>query len=127
MVTTRGGASTRSLADRRRHEAGYIVQPNRDAQDTYLLYECIVNSLSPEAKTKTNIWRDDFWVNNLPLGNLLKKVVIREYYLDTKVNVMSIRQGLALLDMYLPTIDYNMGKMNMYIKTLLDQLAARGR
>ena len=33
---------------------------------------------------------------------------------------------MASLDIYLPTIDYDIGKLNIHVKTLLDQLAARG-
>ncbi len=115
-----------TLAEIRNHEATYIAQQTRDAQDTYLLYECIMNSLSPEAKAKISIWRNDFWVGGYPSGNSLLKVVIRECHLDTNATVASIRQRLASLDTYLPTIDYDKGKLNMYVKTLLDQLAARG-
>jgi len=135
MIPDQGGGPDRyllnhygsiSLAEIRAHEATYIAQPNREAQDTYLLYECVMNSLSPEAKAKVNIWRSDFWANGYPSGNLLVKVVIRECHLDTNATVASIRQRLASLDTYLPTIDYDIGKLNMYVKTLLDQLAARG-
>ena len=115
-----------SLSEIRAHEGTYIAQQSRDAQDTYLLYECLMNSLSPEAKAKISIWGDDFWENGLPSGNLLMKVVIRECHLDTNATVASIRQRLSSLDTYLPTIDYDIGKLNMYVKTLLDQLAARG-
>ena len=115
-----------TLTEIRRHENTYITQPTRDAQDTYLLYECLMNSLSPDANAKIDIWRDDFWTNTLPSGNMLLKVIIRECHLDTNATVASIRQRLSSLDVYLPTIDYDIGKLNMYVKTLLDQLAARG-
>ena len=110
----------------RDHESTYIARPNRQTQDTYLLYECVMNSLSPEAKSKVNILRNEFLVDGHPSGNLLVKVVIRECHLDTNATIASIRQRLASLDTYLPTIDYDIGKLNMYVKTLLDQLAARG-
>jgi len=115
-----------TLTEIRRYEASYVNQQTRDAQDTYLLYECLMNSLSPEAKAKINIWKDDYWVEGSPSGNLLMKVVIRECHLDTNATVASIRQRLSSLDTYLPTIDYDVGKLNMYVKTLLDQLSARG-
>ena len=117
---------TATLAERRAHEATYIAQPTRNAQDTYILYECIMNSLLPEAKAKISICRDDFWINRYTSGNLFLKVVIRECHLDTNATVASIRQRLASLDTYLPTIDYDIGKLNMYVKTLMDQLTARG-
>ena len=65
-----------SIESLRAHETTYIAQPNREAQDTYLLYECVINSLSPEAKSKVNIWRNNFLFDGHPSGNLLVKVVI---------------------------------------------------
>ena len=115
-----------SIGEVREHERSYISTHTRDAQDTYLLYECIMNSLSPEAKAKVSIWRDNYWVDGLPSGNLLLKIVIRECHLDTNATITSIRQRLASLDTYLPTVDYDIGKLNMYVKAMLDQLAARG-
>ena len=115
-----------SIEEKREYERGYISTHTRDAQDTYLLYECIMNLLSPEAKAKVSIWRDDYWVDRLLSGNLLLKVVIRECHLDTNATITSIRQRLASLDTYLSTVDYDIGKLNMYVKAMLDQLAARG-
>ena len=133
-IPTEGGASknllseygTIPLAQIRTYEESYIDTPTRDAQDTNLLYECIMNSISTECKAKLTIWKDAYRTRQLPSGNLLLKVLIRECHLDTNATVGGIRNRLSALDTYLPTVGYNISQFNMYVKNLVDQLRARG-
>lgn len=108
------------------HEATYISLPTRQAQDTALLYECLMNSLGHVARAKVTPWKLDYFCQGLPSGNLLLKVIIRECHLDTNATTAGIRQRLSSLDTYLPTIDYDVGKFNMHVKSLTTQLQARG-
>ena len=108
------------------HETTYISTPTRNAQDTNLLYECIMNSISPECKAKLTIWKREYRCNGLPSGNLLLKILIRECHLDTNATVGGIRNRMNQLDTYQPTVGYNITKFNMYVKNLVDQLRARG-
>ena len=39
------------------HVRTYIVQPTRPAQDSYMLYHCLMNSLSLIGRSKITIWR----------------------------------------------------------------------
>ncbi len=110
----------------RTHEESYIDTPTRNAQDTNLLYECIMNSISSECKAKLTIWKREYKVGPLPSGNLLLKVLIRECHLDTNATVGGIRNRLSTLDTYLPTVGYNISQFNMYVKNLVNQLRARG-
>ena len=52
-----------------------------------MIYICLLNSLTKNAKNKTQIWKDDYIVMNedgtmVPSGNLLLKVIIRESRLE---------------------------------------------
>ena len=38
----------------------YISKQQRKAQDTYMLYQCLMASLSNEAKKKVLIWSDQY-------------------------------------------------------------------
>ena len=120
------GYGTITLAQIRAHEETYIGTPSRNAQDANLLYECIMNSISSECKAKLTIWKKEYRCGQLPSGNLLLKVLIRECHLDTNATVGGIRNRLSALDSYLPTVGYNITKFNMYVKNLVDQLRARG-
>ena len=41
-------------------EKTYISKQQRKAQDTYILYQCLMASLSSEAKKKVLIWSDQY-------------------------------------------------------------------
>lgn len=110
----------------RRFERTYIGQQVRPAQDNYVLFKCLMNSLSKEGKKKVIIWKDDYTVNGFPSGCMLLKVIIRESHLDTNATTASIRSKLNQLDEYLPTVGYDISKFNGYVKLLIDSLAARG-
>ena len=120
------GYSTITLEQVRRHEESYISTQTRNAQDSNLLYKCIMNSISTECKAKLTIWKKEYRCGQLPSGNLLLKVLIRECHLDTNATIGGIRNQLSALDSYLPTMGYNITKFNMYMKNLVDQLWARG-
>ena len=121
------GYGTITMEQIRTHEESYISTQTRNAQDSNLLYECIMNSISAECKAKLTIWKSEYKCRQLPSGNLLLKVLIHECHLDTNATVGGIRNRLSTLDMYLPTVGYNISKFNMYVKNLVDQLRARGQ
>ena len=85
-----------------------------------------MKSISSECKVKLTIWKKAYRCRQLPSGNLLLKVLIRECHLDTNATIGGIRNRLSKLDTYLPTVGYNITKFNMYVKNLVDQLRARG-
>ena len=112
-------------------ERTYLGQELRTAQDSYMLYMCLLNSLTKEAKMKLQIWESEYIVQNqqgtkIPSGNLLLKVIIRESHLDTNATTQSIRTKLSNLDRYIVTIGNDITKFNGYVKGLVQSLAARG-
>jgi hypothetical protein len=49
-----------SLAESRAFEITYIAQPIRPAQDDWMLYQCLMNSISKEGKDKITIWKNQY-------------------------------------------------------------------
>ena len=82
-VSLLSGYGTITLAQIRAHEESYIFTQSRNAQDSSLLYEYIMNSISSECKAKFTIWKKEYRCNHLPSANLLLKVLICECHLDT--------------------------------------------
>ena len=112
-------------------ERTYLGRELRTAQDAYMLYMCLLNSLTKEAKMKIQIWESEYIIENnrgtkVPSGNLLLKVIIRESHLDTNATTQSIRTKLSNLDRYIVTIGNDITKFNGYVKGLVQSLAARG-
>ena len=109
----------------------YLGRELRTAQDVYILYMCLLNSLTKEAKMKIQIWESKYIIENdhgteVPSGNLLIKVIIRENHLDTNDITQSIRTNLSNLDRYIVTIENDITKFNGYVKGLVQSLVARG-
>lgn len=109
------------------HARLYINSQTRAAQDSYMAANCLLSSLSSTAIDRITIWRDQYTFNGIPSGPCLFKIIIRETYIDTNATVTHIRTQLSSLDIYLPTIQHNITKMNQHVKQLLEGLAARGQ
>ena len=83
----------------RAFEMTYISTQSRAAQDTHMLYACIMNSLSKEGKTKIHVWCDQYTApGGYKSGNLLLKIVICESYLDMNASTSVLRLKLLALD-----------------------------
>jgi len=110
----------------KQHELTYIDNPSRAAQDTYMLFRCIWNSLSRIGRNKVQIWEHQYKVGTQYSGCLLLKVIIRESHLDSNATTTSIRESLASLYVYILTVNCDIVKFNQHVKLLTDSLAARG-
>ena len=116
-----------SLYDIREIEEGQISHPTRRAQDSVMLFHCIMNSITSDAKTNITIWESEYMVNNIPSGPLLLKIIIRESHIDTNATSSAIRLRLSNLDTYIGTINDNIPKFNLYVREQMIELAVRGQ
>jgi hypothetical protein len=107
-------------------EESYINGVSRGAQDTAMMYSCIMASLTEAGKSQIELHRDEFMVGNLPSGNLLLRVIIRESHLDTHATTSVLRSQLNKLYLYMPMVNSDIVKFNTYVRTTVSALAARG-
>ena len=110
-------------------ELQYINEQGREAQDTFMLYKCLMASLSNSAKKRISLWSDQYRIgdNNLCSGVALLKIIVRESHLDTNATTNQIRTKLSNLDSYIVTVDSDIGKFNQYVKLLVQSLTARNQ
>ena len=113
-------------------ERTYLGTEQRVAQDAYMLFKCLMNSLSKEARMKIEGWEDEYIIETnartkSPSGNLLLKVIIRESHLDTNATTQSIRMKLSNLDDHMMKISSEITQFNGYVKLLVRSLQARGQ
>jgi len=111
----------------RAFEETYIHEQVRAAQDSFILYNCLMNSLSSEGKQKVLVWKSKYKVREMVSGNLLLKVIITESHLDTNATTSSIRHQLSSLDEYISTIGNDITKFNGHVKRLVLALKSRGQ
>jgi hypothetical protein len=110
-------------------ELQYINEQGREAQDTFMLYKCLMTSLSNSAKKRISLWSEQYRIsdNNLCSGVALLKIIVRESHLDTNATTNQIRTKLSNLDSYILTVDSDIGKFNQYVKLLVQSLTARNQ
>ena len=58
-------------------EETYIGKESRAAQDTNMMYHCLMNSFSKFGKVIVSVFNGQYEFNGLLLGNLLLKYIIR--------------------------------------------------
>ena len=98
----------------------------RAAQDTNMLYQCLVGSLSKADRMKVMVWEEQYKIKGKPSGNLLLKIIIRESHIDINATTTSIRNQLSSLDQFITTIGCDITKLNAHVQMLLEVLASRG-
>ena len=99
---------------------------NRQTQNAYMAYTCIMASLTDDAKAQVNIRREDFTIDGRGSGPLLLKVLISLAHVDTEATVMVLRQRLADLHIYIMDVNADIAKFNFYVDETLRALNARG-
>ncbi len=112
-----------------RHYAEQVIVgvQSRAAQDSAMLYHCIVNSLTTDAWARISLHSEDYLVNNVPDGLCLLRVVIRESHVDTNATTAQLRTALTQLDAAMVTYAHDIKKFNEYVQGLVQSLAARGQ
>lgn len=117
---------TISLKDVRDNAKTYVNNESRAAQDSQQLADCILNSLTVEARNSVTLCEDEYTIGETVSGTCLLKVVIRESHIDTNATTRIIREELTKLDTYIVSIDSDIIKFNEHVKDLLKKLKSRG-
>ena len=107
-------------------EEYYTNDHSRAAQDSGMLYSCLMASLYKVGKTKIMVWEKQYKINGKGSGNLLLKIIIRESHLDSNATTTVIRWQLSSLDTYINTIGCDITKFNVFVQNLLEGLASLG-
>jgi hypothetical protein len=108
------------------HAQQYVALPTRAAQESFQVYQCLMNSLTDEGMDKVTLRSEDYFINDIPAGVPLLKVIIQEAYVDTNATTRQIRENLSNLDKYIVDIKSDITQMNTYVRTQLRSLHARG-
>jgi hypothetical protein len=115
------------LADIRAHVLTYRHHICRAAQDSVMLFHCLMNTLTTDIQTTVNSKADAFIQDREPAGAYLLKTIIAQSQLDTNATAMIIRKQLANLETLMTKVDSNIVKFNEEVEKLVHSLAARGQ
>ena len=123
MITDYGRLTLEQI---KAYETTFIGLNTRNSQNSKMLHDLIMNSLSPTGIQRIQIWTNDTKVNGEDAGGCLFKVVIRESYLDLNAIVTTLRLNLTNLDRYIETNGSDIVAFNSYVQSQVDGLASRG-
>ena len=80
------------------HAQTYVNAQNRDAQNSFNLYQCLMASLTDVARTRVMLLEDQYTVTGVRSGSCLLKIIISKSYLDSNATTSFIRKSLSSLD-----------------------------
>jgi hypothetical protein len=124
MMTTDYGVIT--MAQINTHVQTYIANNDRDCQNSFQAFNCLMASLTDGAKKRINLLREQFTIDGIGNGPLLFKTIIQTAYVDTRSTVLYLRDQLSQLDTYMVDIQSDIEQFNDHVKTLVSGLNARG-
>jgi hypothetical protein len=116
------------LGDVTQDMLSYVDTQTKVAQDYFMAFQCIFASLETEfLKTITmEAWKYHVGQDQTPSASLLPKAIIMRAHVNTRVTVTFIREALSQLDVKMGGLDSNITKLNMYVKSQVISLEARG-
>eukprot|EP00978_Attheya_sp_CCMP212_P033086 scaffold131938_cov70-Attheya_sp.AAC.2 len=115
-----------SMANVQMHVLTYIDQPMRDAQNSFMVYECLSKSLQVSALNDVLTKIETFTERNLQSGPLFLNTIIKKAAINTRSTTTHVRTSLSSLDRYILTIDCDLHLLHLYVKGLKRDLTARG-
>lgn len=115
-----------SLQQVQAHAAVYSALFNRDLQNSAQIYQCLSASLSVEAKAKVFLESAKYTMADETDGLIFFKVIMSIAQVDTRATISVIRTRLSSLDNKIIELDDDVKEFNRYVKSNLNDLAARG-
>jgi hypothetical protein len=118
-----------SYEDVKAHVLTYVDTESREAQDSFMMYLCIMSSLSKSAQRQVRLRgkQHPFQLAETGSGPLLLKVVIMVSHVDTRATINSVRTKMSSLDQSMRNLESDIEKFNEYVIGLVEQLQARGQ
>jgi hypothetical protein len=123
LITSYGTITVVSV---RKHATTYVTSNNRAAQDSSMMYLCIMASLTKEAKERIVLLKSQYTVDGVPAGAVLLRLVIQESSIDTNATTRFLRDQLSSLPVLMSATESNIVDFNEGVRGILDSLTARG-
>ena len=110
------------------HALTSMHEDAREAQDSFMMYHCLMNLLTDAAqkqvRTRGNV--HPFMFGGKGSGPVLLKLIIMVSHVDTRATVTSVRTKLSSLDQAMRDHDSNIELFNDYVISQVSKLHARG-
>lgn len=115
-----------TLLQVKQHAEVYFNAMNRDLQNSTQIYQCLSQSLTTEAKAKVILDSEKYTIGQETDGLLYFKVIMSLAQVDTRATISVIRTRLSSLDSKMLDSNDDIKSFNRFVKSNLNDLAARG-
>ena len=121
-----------SLQDVQAKALTYVGMQGREAQDSYMLYNFLIKSLTDSFKAQVLLYKQDYTIT--PMGGqpamkdrptLLKRLIMLTY-IDNRATTAHIRETLIDMTYQLTNLQGYITSFNDWVREQVHQLAARG-
>jgi hypothetical protein len=104
----------------------YFKVRQRKAQNSVMLYNFLVNSLTTEAKAELSVQQEKYVVDNIKDGLSFLKHLISKAQIDTVATVNVLRTSIARLPTKMVEYAGNIKDFNLYVRQITNAIAAYG-
>ena len=121
-----------SLQDVQAKALTYVGMQGREAQDSYMIYNFLIESLTDSFKAQVQLYEQDYTIT--PMGGqpamkdgptLIKRLIMLTY-IDNRATTAHIRETLIDMTYQLTTFQGDITSFNDWVREQVCQLAARG-
>jgi hypothetical protein len=110
----------------RAHVDQYLDAEGRDAQNSYLVYKMLSNSLNKDAQALLDNDADKWTIDGRGVGALYLKAIYSRVTIDAKADIRVLKNQLHHLTEYLTKQNGNIVLLNDHVKEIIVKLAKCG-
>ena len=104
----------------------YFKVRQRKAQNSVMLYNFIINSLTTEAKAELSVQQEQYVIDGIKDGLSFLKHLISKAQIDTVATVNVLRTSIARLPSKMVEYAGNIKEFNLYVRQITNAIAAYG-
>jgi hypothetical protein len=108
------------------HAKSYISEQGRDAQNSWLVFKMIRNSITTDTFTTLLIDKKKYMVNNVPVGALFLKTIYSKVAVNSRAEVRAFKNQLHGLSDYMKEVNDDISAFNEHVQEIILGLAHHG-
>jgi hypothetical protein len=107
-------------------KAGGARFQQRASQNNHMLAQCLLNSLTPAAKTRLEVYESQYTFDGVLYGPLIYKKIMQLATIDSVATTETLRANLANMPIYAASVNGDVDLINAYFDLNYTQILARG-
>ena len=116
-----------SMENIRAHALTYVGQQTRQAQDGFMMYEFLRESLTKSARARIELEANKYTINGFEDGPCFLKVILTKFHVETNATNHHLRKCLMALPAKMMKLKFDIPAFNSYVQETVALLGAGGQ